>query len=80
MAYRGSGITAPYILNLGHRWKCVVSHTSRSFNFWNTLKMRLGGPHRRFPAPARIGTPVIGRPFRSLDTILTELSRLKYRI
>ena len=73
MAYRGSGITAPYILNLGRRWQCVVSHTSRSFNFRNTLKMRLCEPHKRFPAPVGDGTPVIDRPFRSSVTILTEL-------
>jgi len=42
--------------------------------------MMLDGPHRRFLVVAGNGTEVQGRPVSSLDTILTQLSRLKYRI
>jgi hypothetical protein len=35
---------APRILNLGTRWKCVVSFTPREKSFQCSLHRRLGGP------------------------------------
>jgi hypothetical protein len=48
-AYWGSGGTAPRILDLGTRWRCVVSFKPRPFyppgkSPWYTLDRRLGGP------------------------------------
>jgi hypothetical protein len=51
-AYWGSGDIAPHILDLGTRWKRVVSFTSRPLypqgkNPWYPLYRRLGGPQSR---------------------------------
>jgi hypothetical protein len=50
--YCGSGSTAPRILDLGTRWRWVVSFTHRSLYLqgkspWYPLDRRLGGPQSR---------------------------------
>jgi hypothetical protein len=86
----GRGGTAQHILNLGTRWRWVVSFTPRAFhprrkNPRYPLNRRLGGPQSRSESggeekkslcPCRESYP--GRPARSLVTNLTELSRLLY--
>jgi hypothetical protein len=75
-AYWGSGGTAPCILELGTRWRWMVSFTRRppypqGKSPWYQLDRRLGGLQNRsgcgdekFPAPA--GTRNPGHPARSL--------------
>jgi hypothetical protein len=51
-AYWGSGCTAPRILDLGTRWRLVVSFTPYPFypqikRSWYPFDRRLGGPHSR---------------------------------
>jgi len=51
-AYWGSGGIVPGILDVGTRWRWVVSLTSRPFypqgeNAWYPLDRRLGGPQNR---------------------------------
>jgi hypothetical protein len=50
--YWGSGSIAPHVLDLGTRWRWVVSFTSRPLypqgkNPWYPLNRRLGGPQSR---------------------------------
>jgi hypothetical protein len=52
-AYWGSGSIAPRILDLGTRWRGVVSFAPRPLypqgkNPWYPLDRRLGGPQSRF--------------------------------
>jgi hypothetical protein len=51
-AYWGSGGIDPHILNLGTRWRCLVSFTPRSLypqgkSPWYPLDRRLDGPQSR---------------------------------
>jgi hypothetical protein len=87
--YWGSGGIAPRILDLGIRWKWVVSFTPRplyprSKSPRHPLDLRLGGPPSRsgrggeekIPCSCRESNP--SRLVRSLVTILTELPQLLY--
>jgi len=82
----GSGGIVPRIVNLGSRWRWVVSFTPRPLyprgrSFWYQFDRRLGGPHRRsgrggeekqsLHCPCRQSNPF--RPAHNLITILTEL-------
>jgi hypothetical protein len=51
-AYWGSGTMAPCVLDIGTRWRWVVSFTPRPIrpqgkSPWYPLDRRLGGPHSR---------------------------------
>jgi len=69
-AYWGSRCIAPCILDLGTRWKAVVSFTPRPLypqgeSHWYPLDRRLGGPRasldsvvkRKIPCPCRDSNP-----------------------
>jgi len=85
----GSGGIAPCILNLGTRWRWVVSSTPRllyprrkSLRF--PLDRSLGGPQSQFGRggekeifrPSQESNPC--RPAHSLVSVLSEISRLSY--
>jgi hypothetical protein len=86
-AYWGSGVIAPRILDLGTRWRWVVSFTPRPLyhqgkNPWYLLDRRLGGPQSR---SGRGGEEKISQPLPGLEPPIiqplaqrytTELSRL----
>jgi hypothetical protein len=87
--YCGSGGIAPRILNLGTRWKRVVSFTPSRFNRRERDLLRTGWEAECVVEPLctwwrkenilSLPPPEIepGRPARSLVTILTELSFLR---
>jgi hypothetical protein len=86
-AYWGSGDIASFILDLGTRWRWVVSFTPRPLCFhekspWYPLDRRLGGPQSR---PGRGGEEKNSQPLPGLGPPIiqivsqyytTELSRL----
>jgi hypothetical protein len=45
--YWGSGGIAPHSLDLGTRWRWVVSFTPREKSFWYPLDRRLGEPQNQ---------------------------------
>jgi hypothetical protein len=87
--YWGSGGIAPYILNLGTRWKSVVTFTPRPLYLWcknhrHSSDRRLSGPQswsgrggeeKKFHHCLRREL-IPGSPTCSLFTILTRIYRL----
>jgi hypothetical protein len=86
-AYWGSGGIAPLIIDLGTRWRWVVSFTPRPLypqgeNPWYPLDRRLGGPQSRSghsgggeKNPCHCWESNSCRPARRRVTELTELPR-----
>jgi hypothetical protein len=89
-AYWGSGGTDPLILDLGTRWRWMVSFTPRPLYLqrkspWYPLERRLGGPQSR---SGRGGEEKNSQPLPGFEPPIiqpvvqrytTELSRLHYR-
>jgi hypothetical protein len=75
MEYWASGGIAPYILDLGTRWRLVVSFTPRPLypqekNAWYPLYRRLGGPQSR---SGRGSDEIISCPLPGLEPPIIQL-------
>jgi hypothetical protein len=73
-AYWGNGSIAPRILDLGTRWRRVVSFTPRPLYLqgkspWYSLDRRLGGPQSR---SERGGDEKNSQPLPGLDPLINQ--------
>jgi hypothetical protein len=71
---------APLILDLGTRWRSVISFTSRPLYLqgkspWYPLDTRMGGPHRR---SGRGGTEKNSQPLTGLEPPITQPVALRH--